>query len=98
MESVTLRAATWAALVAPSASSTICSASDRQASYRAAVKADGEGLAPRPLASTSTVSLVEVQPSTVMVLNDAATASRSAATRVAESTTASVVQTASMVA
>src|ERR1700685_2328574 len=111
MESVTLRAAmcaassltaprtcTCATLVAPSASSTICSANDRQASYSAAVRTAREGLAPSPLASTSTVSLVEVQPSTVMVLNEAATASRSAACKVAGSTTASVVHTASMVA
>ena len=55
-------------------------------------------MAPSPLASTSTVSLVEVQPSTVIVLNEAATASRSAACSVAGSTAASVVQTASMVA
>ena len=95
MESATLRAAacaasslgaprtcTWATLVAPSASSTICSASDRQASVSAAVSAVGAGLDPSPLASTSTVSLVEVHPSTVMVLNEAATASRSAWCRV----------------
>ena len=44
----------------------------------AVVSAAGEGLDPSPLASTSTVSLVEVHPSTVIVLNDAATASRSA--------------------
>jgi len=53
---------------------------------------------PRPLASTSTVSFVDVAPSTVMALNDAATASCSAFCRVGASTAASVVQTASMVA
>ena len=42
------------------------------------MSAVGAGLDPSPLASTSTVSLVEVHPSTVMVLKDAATASRSA--------------------
>ena len=41
----------------------------------AVVSAVGEGLDPSPLASTSTVSFVEVHPSTVIVLNDAATAS-----------------------
>ena len=58
----------------------------------------GEGLAPRPLASTSTVSLVEVLPSTVIALNDEATASRSDCCKVLPSTAASVVQTASIVA
>ena len=42
--------------------------------------------------------MVDVQPSTVIVLNDAATASRSAVCKVAASTAASVVQRASMVA
>ena len=36
------------------------------------MSAAGEGLDPSPLASTSTVSLVEVHPSTVIALNDAA--------------------------
>ena len=49
-----------------------------QASSSAGPSAAGDGLAPRPLASTSTVSLVDVDPSTVIVLNDAATASASA--------------------
>ena len=53
---------------------------------------------PSPLASTSTVSLVDVQPSTVMTLKDASTASRRAACRVTGSTAASVVHSASMVA
>ncbi len=44
------------------------------------------------------MSLVDVQPSTVMVLNDAATASARQACNVAASTAASVVHTASMVA
>src|SRR5580700_10043370 len=111
MESATLRAATCAAssvvaprtvmcatLVAPSASATICSASDTHASVSAAVKADGAGTSARPLANTSTVSLVDVQPSTVMALNDAPTASCSAFCSVAASTAASVVSTASIVA
>ena len=92
MESATLRAATCAApslsapttrtcatLVVPSASSTICSASDVQTSLSAAVNDASEGSAARPLASTSTVSLVEVQPSTVMTLNETSTAARRAA-------------------
>ena len=78
------RTCTCATLVAPSASSTICSASDRQASVQGGGQTrPATALAPSPLASTSTVSLVEVQPSTVIVLNEAATASRSAACSVA---------------
>ena len=41
--------------------------------------APARAAAARPLASTSTVSLVDVQPSTVMALNDTSTAARSAA-------------------
>ena len=89
---------TWDTLVAPSASSTICSASEMQTSLSAAVRVSSEGVAPRPLASTRTVSLVEVHPSTVMALKDASTAARSAVWRVAGSTAASVVHRASMVA
>ena len=88
----------WDTLVAPSASSTICSASEQQASLSAAVNALSEGDAPRPLASTSTVSLVDVQPSTVMALKETPTAALSAAARRSGSTAASVVQSASMVA
>ena len=44
----------------------ICSASDVQASPSASVNDSREGDAPRPLASTSTVSLVDVHPSTVI--------------------------------
>ena len=111
MESATLRAArwaavslsapltrTWATLVAPSASATICSASERQASVSARVSSAGDGDAPSPLARTSTVSLVDVDPSTVIVLNEAATASVRALCNVGASTAASVVQSASIVA
>src|ERR1700722_8281889 len=103
MESATLRAAAWAArslsapvtrtcdtLVAPSASATICSANDVQTSVKAPVKKGSEGVAPRPLASTSTVSLVDVHPSTVMALNDTSTAARNAAYSVGVSTAAAV--------
>ena len=85
-------------LVAPSASATICPAREVHAAVRASVRAAGEGVAPNPLASTSTVSLVDVAPSTVMTLNDALTASRRAACRVPGSTAASVVHNASIVA
>src|SRR5580658_49728 len=111
IESATLRAAWWAAaslsapttrtcetLVAPSASSTICSARDTQTSDSAAVSAPSDGLEPAPLAMTRTVSLVEVQPSTVMELNETPTAACSAACSVCVSTAASVVHNANMVA
>ncbi len=55
-------------------------------------------MAPRPLASTSTVSLVDVHPSTVMALKEASTAATSAVRRVPGSTAASVVHSANMVA
>ena len=57
-------------LVAPSASSTICSASEVHACVKRGGQFFERGVAASPLAKTSTVSLVDVQPSTVMELNE----------------------------
>ena len=55
--------------VAPSASRAICSASEPHTSVSASVSACASTAPARPLASTSTVSLVERQPSTLRQSN-----------------------------
>ena len=62
------------------------------------MRATGVAAEPRPLASTITVSLVEVQPSTLRMLKEAATASASAGASNSAGAAASVVRTASIVA
>ena len=85
-------------LVEPSASSAICSARSPQARVTAAASAwCGTGPA-RPLASSSTVSLVDWAPSTVSRLKLPATAARRMSCNSAGSAAASVVSTASIVA
>src|SRR5579872_3349496 len=93
LESATWRAASWASVSeaapvtttcttrdAPSASAAIMAASWAQASVSAAASACGSDGGPaRPLANTNTVSLVDVQPSTVNRLKLVCTAPCSAA-------------------
>src|SRR5918993_26065 len=86
-------------LVPPSASASICPARSEQTAATAAARWPGSGRAPEaPEASSSTVSLVDWAPSTVIRLKVAAAAVASASSRSAGSATASVVSTASMVA
>src|SRR5690349_13818829 len=61
-------------LVAPSASPTICEASEKQAPATAAASSASSTGPASPEASRITVSLVEVQPSTVMTLKLVSTA------------------------
>src|SRR5918993_287354 len=90
---------TFTTLVCPSASPTSWVARSRQAAATAAANAAGSAGAPeRPLASSSTVSLVDVQPSTVTALKLSATPACRMRSSVDGSTSASVVRTASMVA
>ncbi len=110
-ESATLRAARWASpserapvtrictsLDAPSASAAIWVARSAQASVTMVVRRLGSAGPARPDAISTTVSLVEVHPSTVMALNESRTAMRRTSARAAGSTSASVVRKASMVA
>src|ERR687898_54152 len=90
---------TFTTLVWPSASPTSWVARSRQAPATAAASAAWSAGAPeRPLASRSTVSLVEVQLSTVTALKLSATPASSTRSSVGGSTSASVVRTASIVA
>ena len=88
--------------VAPSPSRAICFASETQAPVSAAVNAAASsasgGAATAPEASSSTVSLVLMSPSTLTRLKLRPTAERSAVSRAAGVSAASVVSTASMVA
>jgi hypothetical protein len=70
----------------------------RHASAKAAVNSRSDGEPPVPLARASTVSLVDVHPSTVIEPNEPDTDDASAEWSTAGSTSASVVRTASIVA
>ena len=84
---------------APSASLSSCMARSVQACVRAAVKSSGVGVMPlAPLARTVTVSLVDMHPSESSRSKLTRVAARSAASRSAAGTTASVVITTSIVA
>ena len=87
-----------ATFVPPSASVTIASARDAQADLTASSKSPSATGPARPLASRTTVSLVEQHPSTVISLKLAATARRRTPHRTSGSHSASVVSTASIVA
>ena len=85
--------------VAPSASARSCWARSWQAAVTAAVSSSAVGSIPdAPLASSSTVSLVDMQPSESIRSNVIRVAARSAASRASGPATASVVSTQSMVA
>ncbi len=84
---------------APSASSWSWRARSAHTSVRVMVNSPGSGRTPvAPLAISSTVSLVDVQPSVSSRSNVPATADRSAASSSAAVRSASVVSTHSMVA
>ena len=86
-------------LVTPSASACIWRARSRHTAANASVNTTGSAATPdAPEASTSTVSFVDMQPSTCSRSKLTRTAARSASSRTGESTTASVVSTVSMVA
>ena len=86
-------------LPAPSASSWSWRARSVHTSVSIAVKSASSGAAPEaPLASSSTVSLVDMQPSVSIRSNEVRVASRRAASRSAGGRSASVVTTHSMVA
>src|SRR5260370_186349 len=87
------------ALPAPSAPSGSCRARSAQPCVSSAANFSGSGLTPAaPLASSSTVSLVDMHPSVSSRSNVVATAPRSAASSPAAPSSASVVSTASIVA
>ena len=84
---------------APSASLSSCMARSVQAWVSASVKSAGDGVIPlAPLASTVTVSLVDMQPSESSRSKLTRVAARRASSSSAAGTTASVVMTTSMVA
>src|SRR5438270_13853000 len=85
-------------LVAPSASPTIWRAKSMHASVTTARRASGSTAPATPLAKSSTVSFVDVQPSTDIRLKDSATPPARASWRSSGDAAASVVSTASMVA
>ena len=87
------------ALLAPSASACSWRARSAQTSVSTAANSPAAGRVPAaPLASSSTVSLVDMQPSVSSRSNVTLVASRSAASRSAGPRSASVVSTQSMVA
>src|SRR3989344_121480 len=86
-------------LVAPSPSATIFLANSRQTKSRASLNSANEGLTPlTPLASANTQSLVDMSPSTEIMLKLLPTACFNAAFNAAASMTASEQMTANMVA
>jgi hypothetical protein len=92
----TVIAISWSA---PSASRSSCIARSTQARVSASVKSGSDGVIPlAPLAITVTVSLVDMQPSESSRSKLTRVAARSAVSRSAAGTTASVVSTTSIVA
>ena len=89
---------TLATLEAPSASRAIWVARSAQASVTESTTTLGSARPARPEAISTTVSLVDVQPSTVIELKESRTAIRRRSARVPGSSSASVVRKASMVA
>ena len=92
----TVIAISWSA---PSASASSCIARSVQARVRASVRSSSEGVMPlAPLASTVTVSLVDMQPSESSRSKETRVAARRAVSRSAALAAASVVRTTSIVA
>ena len=84
--------------VPPSASATICMARSAHPAARASVSSSTRASGPTPLDNKITESLVDVQPSTVISLNECRTALLRACCSASGDDEASVVSTASMVA